>query len=411
MNDLEALTRIELDAYEVVYGIDPTTGTVEDVREKYRERIELLGDSIRVLEAPDGDVYGMLVGCQTNRTRDDLLSSEADMTDNVAIRNAYDPNGKNAYVVNLAIRSDKQGSDDSLLLFADALEYGVGRGVEQTYFVSRLPGFGEWLNSRSNVSASNPRSAEELDTMAAEYWQTMGENGMPIDSLLRFYVGLGAEPLKLVSDAWKVDHPSKGYGVLCEYEMPKVEAATSTSGTPVQPEAMNEAGEVDEAAVAERGLVSWLKQHKSKLALSTALASTAYATIESILTGGSKNIVHQASKELPWIAGAYTGSWVGIVATAGAMLLAAGRGLSFEKVRHFKRELPYIAEKARESRTVKAAFWGNAVSALGAASIATVGILEALPPSAWGALAIPAADIYSTVVLRKWLYGKIKQVD
>jgi hypothetical protein len=407
-DDVDALTQIELAAYSKVYGHEPDADTVMAVNRKYTERVYLLGESVRVIETPEDGVYGMMVICPTKMNREDFMATDDDMTDNANIRQAYDPYGTNSYIVNLAIRPDKQGSTDSLKLFRDAIDYGIENGINRTFFESRLPNFRRWV-TRNHGEVTDEA---ELDSLAEEYWQStrlIRGRQRPVDRLLRSYVNLGAEPLKLVKDAWKEDGPSRGYGVLCEYEVPSEEAASKMPPPPTSedfqtmlaPEEHIAEGEVhvEERSLARRGL-DWAVRQKNRLLLGSAVVGMTY----SAASGEAGEIIDNAKEHLPYIATLYGGSLAVYGASAAVMVAAAGGRI--ENWRNLKEEMSTLAGRARDSAVVRWAFRTNATSAVTAAGVAAYGVVETLPPTAWSALAIPAIDIYSTVVTRKWLYDK-----
>jgi len=421
LEDVDSLVQVELSAYANVYGEKPGAATVAAVAQKYYERVSLLGEYVRVLETPEAGVYGMIVCCPTNLTGKELAARKLDMTDNDTISDIYDPAGENGYIVNLAIRPDKQGAGESAKLFANAIQLGVETGVKRTYFESRLPGLKKWISKQ--LGPEDTWDLDRVHGLADEYWRTTRtlRNGTtkPIDPLLRAYVGIGAKPLELVRDAWTEDTPSQGYGVLCEYTMPEAPDEEPAEIPAPGPEATQDlvavhaVGETvpellpNEEIAANpgfvRGIGRWIKRHKTGVLLGSALAGTAI----SVATGGGGEIVDDVKENAPWVVSAYTASMVGYFASAATMLAKAGQS-SLRRIFGFnKNDLVGVSDDLRNSPTMKTAFWVNGGSALSAAGVATAGIVETLPPTAWGALAIPAVDIYSTIALRKWLYGKV----
>lgn len=420
--DIPALVEIELSAYANVYGNAPDTHIVTAVEQKYRERVDLLGKYIRVLETPEAGVYGMIVCCPTNLSSEELVNSQLDMTDNSNVRAIYDPEGENGYIVNLAIRPDKQGAGESAKLFADAIQLGIETGVKRTYFESRLPGLTKWITKQLGPNEAE-WNVHDVHQLAERYWQTTRTlpNGTvkPIDPLLRAYVGVGATPLKLIRDAWTVDTPSQGYGVLCELTIPHTTEPPSGETVTTNPETVNELvlvhndreladGESAEPEVAAdpsflRGVFQWVKARKTPALLGGALLGTAYG----IATGGGQEIVEDVKENAPWVVSAYTASMAAYFGSAAAILAKVGQSGWRRAIGFNPSELGSVPDELRKSPLVRTGFWVNTGSALSAAGVATAGIVETLPPSAWSALAIPAIDVYSTIVLRKWLYGKV----
>lgn len=417
IEDVANLAGIELSAYRNVYGDVRCAETVSAVEAKYLERVETLGEHVRVIETPDDGVYGMIVSCPTSCTREDFLESGRDMTDNDAIKEIYDPNGSIAYVVNVAVMPNRYSIRAGTRLFTNALQFGAERGIKKAYFESRLPGFERWLKRRDLVRCELDGS--ELHSLAEDYWKStilIGGEKRPADPLLRVYVGMGALPLKLVKDAWKIDGPSCGYGVLCELENTLSTRESTAASRLVQVTGKEKSrtyvcGDQSEEVQDDFGrsqgqaidlLGRWIGIHRRSIVLCTALGSVALTT----LTGRVSEIIDNASVELPWVVPVYATSLSIYFGSAALMLAAAGR--TTRDVFRFDRQLSQIAEQVRESHAMQVGFWANTCSALTAAGVAVAGIVETLPPTAWGTLVIPAADVYSTVILRGWLYGKIR---
>jgi len=400
IGDVSALARVELKAYTDVYGKEPQDSVVMTVHDKYRERIELLGDWIRVLESPTEGVYGVMVCCPTNLGKEDFLHNDRDMTQNETLREIYDPTGKSAYIVNLAVLPHS-GHGGSIELFVDALQKGVAAGISHTFFESRLPGFERWCKRKFAALAPN-KTTLSSDELADEYWQTIETRQgteQPIDPLLRKYVSFGCKPLCLVKDAWKTDLPSKGYGVLCDFETPgQNEGDIKEHMLPVEVSA----DPLNEKSINFMGsALRWAKRHKKALLLGSAVAGLAYSAV----TSSESDIISHVKEAVPWVGAAYATSLSAYVGGAGLML--AGTGQKFKEF--FRRRASPIEMPGVAKGLAKIGFWVNSVGALAAAATAGVGVVEALPPEAWTALAIPAIDVYSTVVTRSLLKGKISR--
>lgn len=227
LEDVDALVNVELTAFRDVYG-DPTPEVVESVKQSYQERVKLLDDLVSVLEDERG-VYGLIASCTTDLTESDFLSGDLDMTDTATIQRIYAAAGKNAYVVNLAVLPDRAGRNDVPYLIASALAKGHELGVAVAYFVSRIPGFDAWQKARATGTEAGFLSTASTDELANTYWQATQRNGKPLDPLIRMYSDLGARPLRLVSDAWKPDRSSGGYGVMFEYRFPQAQSKEEVS--------------------------------------------------------------------------------------------------------------------------------------------------------------------------------------
>ncbi len=144
------------------------------------------------------------------------------------------------------------------------------------------------------------------------------------------------------------------------------------------------------------------RRHKTKLIVGSAVAALGYQTI----TGSTDELLEDIRQAEPWVWKAWSTSVAAYIGSGVTMLAAAG-----SKVRNpfkIKNEMPLVAEKLRSSPVVKTSFGVNLASGIGAGVFAAYGIVETLPPSAWGSLFYPAADIYSTVAIRAAAYKYIK---
>jgi len=212
-DDIERLAQIELTAFRDVYGDPPPDEKAREVTAKYTERVELLGEWLRVLESPRDGVYGMLVFCPTNMEKDIFL--ETDPTDNSFICKAFDPTGENVYVINLAIMPNNS-TGNRFDLFADGIALGQERGIKRAYFESRLPKFRSWLLSELDITNTSELPPDKIEAYAETYWQLKDGEGQPVDPLMRLYTDFGCRPLCLVRDAWRVDAASCSFGVFFE---------------------------------------------------------------------------------------------------------------------------------------------------------------------------------------------------
>jgi hypothetical protein len=426
--DVDALTNIELIAYSEIYGDNPDDDTVNTVRTKYSERVSLLGDWMRVLEDPHLGVYGMIVACPTSHDRQDFMQGALDMTDNSIIRDVYDPQGKNAYVVNLAILPHHKRQGGRFDLFADAIKVGSERGIETTFFESRLPGFDRWLKSAYSEDDLRGLDKSSIDTLAEYYWRSKEIRGgvsVPKDPLLRIYTNFGCTPLKLITDAWKTDKPSVGYGVLCEFSVPKEEGSeVHASGLANASEVHDEVRYVDvpvtdkdrlklaEASEAAdglegsggffRGILNTARRHKKAVIVGTSVLATAayaYASKDDI-----SHLLDKAKEEGPEYLSAYAAS-MGLF-IGGAAMMAVGVGAKIGSIfRKENRSVENLAHQApTNERLLRGGFWVNLAGAVGAAVVAGAAIAEA---KAWPLMPAAAADLYATLALRTLIYPKI----
>lgn len=409
--DLDDLVRIELTAFRDVYGATPDEETVTGVYDKYRQRIAMLGEWVRVMEHPEQGIFGMLVGCRTNLDRDDFVGR--DMTENTSIESAHDPNGKNGYVINLAVLPN-DGKGNRFDLFGDAISKAVEVGVERVYFESRLPGFQKWLRGQVGEEGYLRLTEGEKDVYAEKYWRTTkdfgdGSGPQPIDKLLRLYTNFGAEPITLVKDAWHQDTPSKAYGVLCELQLSSSAPTEEEVSAPVQQEtvplpAIDLEPRSNMLSFAGNAIARAVRSKKA-LMLATAAGVIGYEEA----TGSFGQLVQNVSENAAWVGTAYGASHVAYA--AGAAIMLAGAGAASRNPFKFKQFLPQIAERIRDNNIVRTGFWLNRVSALGAAAVVSTGVVETLPTQAWYALALPALDVLSTVAIGRALYGRKDQPE
>ncbi len=378
--DVSALAGVELTCYPDVYGVDPSDGVRENVERKYRERVELLGDWVRVLQTPEGEVYGTMVCCPTNLSPRDLEKATYDMTDNEVLRRVYKPEGKNGYIFNLAIKRGV-GDGNRLDLMADAVQMGAEFGVKRAYFESRLPGLASWIERRASEQKLDSQDPVVIANMAEEYWRTVevvGDEELPLDGLLKMYVQMGCKPLRLIRDAWKPDISSKSYGVLCAYDLPQ------QPPTPIKERLKRSAKNVKD----------WAGNHRVKAVLgATAVAGTVY----SFASGSASDILHRAEHRAAWVGSAYTASWCVLLGGLGVAVMGPG----------YNRLAARFDNLPRWKNAVETGVIINGVGALGAAAVLGAGIVETFPPeAAIPSLGFVAFDAFSSVVARLPVLGR-----
>lgn len=427
LDDLESLVRIELGAFSDVYGSEPDGCTVTNIRQTYRRRLEMMGDWVRVMEHPSAGVFGMLVICKTSYDKDDFIG--LDMTDARDIEAVYDPEGRNTYVVNMAILPHNQHLGNSWSLYIDAVLRGKQEGIENVYFESRIPRLGKWIEAQIGHEAAQNLTGPELDEYAQRYWQTTAEFddkpgvARPIDGLLRIYADMGAVPLKLIKDAWQRDEPSKAYGVLCELVLARLpigeetaskDEPSDTPGTPADDTvAIIEHVPANSAELENledpRHSFNFLKKAVKKLGWkrSGLLGSAVGVSGYELATGSTQHLLHELSANAPWAVEAYGGSLAAFVVSGGLALAAAG--VSTRNPFKLKEHAQEIGVRLRQNRFLRANFFINRASAVGAAAVVGAGIVEVLPPSGWAALALPIADLYNTYGLGSVVYSGIRK--
>lgn len=440
--DIDALTKIELAAYPDVYGKDPDEQTRASVREKYRQRVELLADAglIKVIENSTEGPYGMIVICTTNQGPDAFLADgdARDMTQNANIQDVYDRNGMNAYIVNLAVEPG-HGRQNGQRLMLDAMQMGIEREVENVFFESRLPGFDDWYRERQQVAANagRPFSDADIDSLkhvfVDEYWRQTRPDGQPLDPLLAYYVrSIGARPLGLIKDAWSVDKPSAGYGLLCQLTLPAGHKnGEHETGAPAVQEA-DLPGPISEPITSE-------PQGASESSLPTAVAAVAPGAMQrtrelvsrhgrAALLLGSAAIVgyllkaHGQEAQLmeqaqgpakPWLA-----VWAGSMAVYSATGVALGMSSAAYTVERAAQKIPFLRDHIPEriwghvhnvSRfMMEKAFALNAIAAVAAGGAAVGVVATGLPAGEAQTVGYTAvlADLFVTVASR----GAIRKV-
>ncbi len=386
--DLEALVRVELSAYKDVYGEDPASETIEAVRAKFDDRIDLLGDWIRVLEHPDDGVYGMVVMCPTHLSADDFVDKS--MTDSATLHDVFDPEGDNAYIVNMAILSNDHDVN-SLDMFRDASQFGVERGLSTAYFESRLPRFQRWLDHQTTVDGIESPTDAEVDAYAEQYWQLTKEvNGedTPIDPLLAMYVKYGSRPLRLVRNAWNEDHTSRAYGVLCSFT-PSADFLNSSETD--EPDQTIDKSESIGTRVMER-----LRLNRKRIATASILGSVAL---------GVPHVVDNWDRvvdEGPVYAASY-GLFTAAYLSGGITRLASGVGRRVSAWMHSNHD-----EEAEPSGLVKkvenASLYANGIGAVGMAGTAVAATIALLPPRSWPApITLAGLDAAASIWSRREL--------
>ena len=228
-DDLDAIVDVEFEAFGDCYKSPLDTQTVADVRQKFADRLELLGQWALVLEAPAGSIVGMSLAYPAKTGISELIELSDQgyaMTETHIIRQLLDENGTTLCGLNLAVLKSAPMVNGTAFLSRGRRALSAAQGIQHSYFFSRLPGLARWAAAQLpgvNV-ADLPR--ERQDVLAVQYLQaTVQRGGMSrmADQLLAMYVDSGAVPVKLTSH-WGasrpvrgfIDMPSLGYQVLCE---------------------------------------------------------------------------------------------------------------------------------------------------------------------------------------------------
>jgi|GEM_PF-3622992 len=413
VDDIDDLVKIELEAYRDVY-VEVTPDLLTRLHDKFTERVLLLGNLVRVIEHPERGVYGMIAYCPTSCDQGDFLTAKRDMTSNEALRDVYDADGKNAYVVNLAILPEWQGNGDHFKLLADCIDIASAMGIKDAFFESRLPGLERWSEQKLAEAQEAGESLPSFAVLADVYWQLKRvRDGIeqPVDPLLRMYASFGCVPLRLVEGAWKPDSSSHGYGVLCKYTIPY--ESSSEKDQVVEADAQDHenfaaygAAEGTRGRALDSGL-EWAREHKRTLFLgATAVAGLVYSAFNASVA----EVISRVQENTPWAPALYGMSWGLFWTGVASMVLGAGQKIHLRNALGLTQEQrAAISEQSSSSKLIRAGFWMNAGGAVGAAAVAAVAILEALPfPGNLATLTIPLADLYSTIVVRSLLYKKVR---
>lgn len=232
-DDLNGIVDLELSAFSDVYKsspdqeIDPET--VKMVRQRFADRLELLGSWVRVLEFPVGNIVGAKIAYPIKRSLEELVAlcdQGRDLRDIEVIRDIFDEGGTALWGLSLAVAPGAGLLGGMSFLNADMAALKAVRGIQRTYFLSRLPGLADWAARQlPGVDVTElPRARQEV--LAARYLRAKvrgGNRSRIADPLLAMYVASGAVPVKLVS-CWGaarptqgvIDLPSLGYHVLCK---------------------------------------------------------------------------------------------------------------------------------------------------------------------------------------------------
>lgn len=197
----------------------------EELREKFEQRIEKVGeDWIRVVEQ-DGKICGFIMSCPTAKTPEDFVSWE-DTTDNGTLETTYSAQGPNVYVVSLTAPRPENNTGESPrnMLIMDQIGKLIQEGYERGFFESRMPGFREWVKQTCVDQSVTFEDLEpgQLDLLATQYANTRIEKEgklVPLDPQLRLYESVGCKLIKVVPNAYQ-DGPSLNYGVVAVYENP-----------------------------------------------------------------------------------------------------------------------------------------------------------------------------------------------
>jgi hypothetical protein len=228
-DDLEAIVNLEFAALHDAYESPLDPRTVSEVRQKFADRLELLGHWVRVLELPGGNIVGMSLAYPIRLGREELAELcdlGYDMAETEVIRSLIDKDGTTSWGLNLAVSPSAGILSGMSFLAPDMMALRAAHGIQRGFFFSRIPGLAGWASGQlPGVNVTELHRATQ-DALASRYVHATvhpGGTSKAADPLLGMYVASGAVPFKLVS-RWGVarpargliDLPSLGYHVLCE---------------------------------------------------------------------------------------------------------------------------------------------------------------------------------------------------
>jgi hypothetical protein len=220
-DDMDAVVEVDLKSFGSVYegyGLGEDALRAE-LTEKFRGRYDKVGGGWMPVLEKDGKIVGFMTCCPTNKAPEDFRSWE-ETTDDGTLEDAYDPRGKNLYVVTLSVLPE--GADGKDMLFANQIGKMMRQGFLQGFFESRMPGLRSWVGRELKRSGRviADLDTQELHSYAETYFNKrsmLRGKEVRFDRLLRLYERVGCTCLKVVPDAYR-DEPSLNYGVVCVYD-------------------------------------------------------------------------------------------------------------------------------------------------------------------------------------------------
>jgi hypothetical protein len=225
LEDIATVVDVDMKAFSSVYAnYDKNHQELRDeLIEKFTSRIlRHGGDWMQVIEK-DGEICGFVNCCPTDKGPEDFESWEK-TTDDGTLESAYNPNGKNVYVVSLSMLPGAASDQAQNMLYANQLGKVIEEGYDKVFFESRLPGLRTWVRGQCRKNDVNFSSLSEEDKQhyAEQYFKlTKMVDGkeVPVDRLIRMYVKAGNKFTRLVPNAYN-DAPSMNFGAVGEYDNP-----------------------------------------------------------------------------------------------------------------------------------------------------------------------------------------------
>lgn len=218
--DIDRLVELEFETFHDVYERRPVDP--ESVRSMMLTRLSIAQELMIVGEV-DGVIEGVMACQRTNHTADEVKSWE-ETTNNGTLVGTHIPDGKNFYIVNLAI--SKKGTEHEL--FDQLTARMIARFVEvrchEAQLLSRIPQFAQWLIEQG--IEFDTLNQDEQDALAEKYVTARkiidGKERL-YDGMLRRYVEFGVKPVSVLRDGYN-DPSSHNYEVLCIFKNPLPES-------------------------------------------------------------------------------------------------------------------------------------------------------------------------------------------
>ncbi len=218
--DIDRLVELEFETFHDVYQERPFNA--EAVRNMMITRLSIAQELMIVGEV-DGIIEGVMACQRTNHSASEVKSWE-ETTNNGTLVGTHIPDGKNFYIVNLAI--SKKGSEHDL--FDQLTARMIARFVEvrgdEAQLLSRIPQFSQWLIEQGIDFGT--LSNEEQDALAEKYvtvTKMVDGKERLYDGVLRRYVEFGVKPVSVLRDSYN-DPRSHNYEVLCTFKNPLPES-------------------------------------------------------------------------------------------------------------------------------------------------------------------------------------------
>lgn len=216
LEDLDRLVELEFETFRDVYDEHPSDEA--SVRSMIATRMSVI-KRLMIVGEIGGSIEGVMACQRTNLSALEVKSWE-ETTNNGTLLGTHVPNGKNFYVVNLAV--SPKGSEQNLSdqLIANMMGKFIEAQAEEAQLLSRIPQFSQWLADQEIFFEG--LTPDEQDVLAKKYVTTkkvVGGRERLYDGVLQRYVDVGVKPLTVLRDSY-TDPSSKNYEVLCTFDNP-----------------------------------------------------------------------------------------------------------------------------------------------------------------------------------------------